>query len=171
MTVNSKQVLAAVSLVVLLIILVYPAISTGTVSVELRSMKIDRADHVYVTVKTIWAHQKGQTAAGGWKLVANQSQTIDLISLQNASQPLGVGHVPVAGYNSIRLEVSNVTWVFNKTTTNLSTTSSQLDANLEFLVSAGKQSTITIILAGHQEVIGSTKFFVSNVNATLTGTP
>lgn len=171
MTVNSKQVLAAVSLGVLLIVLVYPAISTGTVSVEIRSMKIDRADHVYVTVNRIWAHQKGQTATSAWTLVSNQSQTIDLISLQNSTQSLGSGHVAVASYDSIRLEVSNVTWAFNKTTTNLSTTSSQLDTNLDFIVQAGKGSSITIILGGHQEVIGATKFFITNLNATLKGTP
>lgn len=171
MTVNSKQVLAAVSLAVLLIILVYPAISTGTVSVEIRAMKVGRADHVYVTVYRIWAHQKGQTTTSPWTLVSNQSQTIDLISVQNSTQSLGSGHVPVAGYDSIRLDVSNVTWVFNKTTTKLATTSSELDTNLDFTVQAGRGSSITIVLAGHQEVIGTTKFFITNLNATLNGTP
>ena len=165
---NSKQVVAAASAVVLLIILVYPAISTGTVSVVVHSTAIDRADHVYVTVSGIYVHQRGQTSTAGWKLISNQSQRIDLLSLQNSTKSLATGQASVGSYDSIRVELSNVTWVFNKTATELSTTSSQLNANVEFTLTAGRESSITLILGGHQEVIGATKFFAPNLNATLT---
>lgn len=168
---NSKQVVAAVSVVVLLVILVLPAIWTGTVSVMVQSMKIDKADHVYITINGIWVHQRGQTGAAAWKVVSNQSQSIDLKSFQNSTRFLGKGEVSAATYDSVRIELSNITWVFNKTTTKLFTNSSQLDVNLEFTVSAGKESSVTVILGGHQEVIGSTKFFAPSVNATLNATP
>jgi hypothetical protein len=166
--VNSKQVVAAISVAVLLLILVYPAFSTGTVSLQAHSTKVQKADHVYVTFANIWAHQKGQADSNAWKLISNQSQTVDLVSLENSTQFLAKGQVSVSSYDSIRLEVSNVTWVFNKTTTNLPAETSRLTTNLDFTVVAGKESSITIIISGHQEVVGGTKLFAATLSATIT---
>lgn len=171
MNLNSKQVVAAVSVGILLIILIYPAVSTSTVSVTVRSTKIEGADHVYVTVKDIWAHQKGQGSTVGWRLVSNQSQPIDLVSLVNSSMSLGAGQVPVASYDAVRLDISNITWVFNKTTSQLATASPQLDAKLEFTAVAGRGSLIALVLGGQQQVVGTAKVFAPTINATLTGTP
>ncbi len=168
---NSKQVVAAISVVALLVILVYPTFATGTISVQVRSTMVDKADHVYVTFTRMWAHQKGQPDPGAWKLVFNQSQTVDLVSVENSAKVLTKGQVSVFNYDMIRLEISNVTWVFNKTTTNLPTEASQLSTNLDFTIIAGKESSITMIVSGHQEIIGSTKFFAASLNATLTSNP
>ena len=165
---NSKQILAAVSVVILVILLVYPTLSTGTVSVAIKATKFGNADHVYLTVNSVWIHQKGQSSSAGWKLVANNSQTLDLVTLTDSAKGLATGQVPLATYDSIRLDVSNVTWVFNKTTSTLSTPSPTLDSSLDFTVAAGKSPSITIVLGGNQQVIGSSKFFVATVNATLT---
>jgi hypothetical protein len=166
--VNSKQVVAALSVVLLLVILIYPAVSSGNISVTIAGLKIDNADHVYVTVGGVWVHERGQTNATGWKSVSNQSQTVDLISLENLAKPLATSHISVARYDSVRLSLSNVTWVFNKTTTSLLTASSNLDAKLEFTLVAGRALTITILLGGHEEVIGASKFFQPTMTATVT---
>jgi hypothetical protein len=169
--VNSKQIVAAVSAVVLVAILVYPALSTGTVSIHLQSTSIEKADHVYVLVGNVWVHRAGQSGADGWELVSNQSQTVDLVSLESTTISLAKGQVRLGGYDTIRLDVSNVTWVFNKTTTRLSVQVSELQTNLEFITQAGRESTITLVLSGHTEDIRGTKFFVPNMNATLSGVP
>jgi hypothetical protein len=166
--VNSKQVVAALSVVLLLVILIYPAVGSGNISVTMGGLKIDKADHVYVTVGGVWVHERGQSNATGWKSVSNQSQTVDLISLENLTKPLATSQISVARYDSVRLSLSNVTWVFNKTTTSLLIASSNLDANLEFTLVAGRQLTITILLGGHQEVIGASKFFQATMTVTVT---
>jgi len=99
--------------------------------------------------------------------VSNQSQTFDLISLENLTRPLATSEISVARYDFIRLSLSNVTWVFNKTTTSLPTTSPNLDANLEFTLAAGRGLTINVLLGGQQEVIGASKFFQPTMTATL----
>jgi hypothetical protein len=167
--VNSKQIVAVVSAVVLVVILVYPALSTGTVSLLLRSTSIQDAEHVYVLVGEIWVHRLGQPSSDGWQLVSNKSQTVDLVSLGSSAMTFAKGQVPVGGYDGVRLQVSNVTWIFNKTTTRLSVQVPQLQAKLEFTAQAGRESTIALVLTGHSEVVGSTKFFVPNLNATLSG--
>lgn len=163
---NSKQVVAALSVILLLVILIYPAVSSGNISVTIGGLKIANADHVYVTVDGLWVHERGQSNATGWKSVSNQSQTVDLMSLENLTKPLATSQISVARYDSVRLSLSNVTWVFNKTTTSLLTASPNLDANLEFTLVAGRELTITILLGGHQEAIGASKFFQANMTVT-----
>jgi hypothetical protein len=165
--VDSKQIVAAVSVVILIVILVYPAVSTGNVTVLLRSAKIDQADHVYVTVSSVWAHRQGQPVSNAWQLVSNMTETVDLVSLENTTLTSAKQLVPVGGYDSVRIDISNVTWVFNKTTTRLSVQSSQVETNLDFTAQAGQDATITLVLSGHMEEISGTQLFVSKLSATL----
>jgi hypothetical protein len=73
----------------------------------------------------------------------------------------------VASYDKVRIDVSNVTWVFNKTNTKLQLDSPQLPASLDFMVKAGKEVAITLVLTGHQEDLQGTKSFISTLNATM----
>lgn len=166
---NSKQIVAVVSAIALVVMLAYPALSTGSVSILIRSTKIEDADHVYVTVGNVWVHRVGQPSSDGWELVSNQSLTVDLVSLENTTVTFAKEQVSLGNYDGVRLGISNATWVFNKTTTRPSIELPQLRTKLEFTVQAGRESTITLVLTGHQEQIGDTKFFISNLNATLDG--
>jgi hypothetical protein len=165
---NSKQILAAASVVVLVVVLVYPTLSMGTVSVGVRSMQIPMADHLYITVDSVWVHQRGQASSNGWTVVVNKSQTVDLISAINSTKPLGSGQLSAATYDAVRVDVSNVTWVFNKTTTALSIPTPNLDSTLNFTLGSGQNLSITLVVGGRQETTGTSKFFVANLNATLT---
>ena len=165
---NSKQVVAAVSAIVLVIILVYPAVSVGTVSVSLAATRISKASHVYVTIDSVWAHPKSQAAGGGWVLISNQTVNTDLVSLQNSTQVLGSGQISSGDYDSIRIQVSNATWVFNKTTTNLGIASPEIDGTLDYAVGAAKPTTILITLTVQQQLIANSEYFTGTMNATLT---
>jgi hypothetical protein len=169
--VNSKQIVATISAVILVVILVYPALATGTISIVLSSAKIQQADHVYATVENLWVHHAGQPGSNGWELLSNQSQTVDLVGLQANGMRFVKGQVSVGSYDSVRMNISNVTWVYNNTTSKLTIELSQLQTKLEFTAQAGKESTITLIFTAKQEQIAGTTVFVSNLNATLAGVP
>ncbi len=80
------------------------------------------------------------------------------------------GQVPVGGYDGIKMTISNVTWVFNKTTTSLSVQIPQLQTNLDFTAQAGRESTISVVLTGQSEMLGGgAKFFIPNITANLSG--
>ena len=165
---NSKQVVAAVSAIVLVIIVVYPAVAVGTVSVSLASAKISKADHVYVTVRSVWAHPKGQVSGAAWVLISNQTVSEDLVSLENSSKLLGSGQVSSGDYDSIRVQVSNATWVFNKTTTVLGVASPQIDAPIDFTAGAAKTTNILVTVSAQEELIANSTYFAGTMNATLT---
>lgn len=164
---NSKQIVAAISVVALLVILVYPALAAGAVTVHIRSSKTEKADHVFVTIGGVWVHRSRQSGSEGWQLISNQSQTVDLVALENATTLFGKGQISLGDYDSVRMEISNITWVFNKTTTNLEVESSQIQSNLDFTVQAGRETIITLVLAGQQQEIRGTNFLVPTLTATL----
>lgn len=165
---NSKQVVAAMSAVVLVVILVYPAVSQGAVSVSLQSASISNAEHVYVTISSVWAHPKGQAAGGAWVLISNQSVSMDLVTLQNSAKLLGSGQISSGEYDSIRIEVSNATWVLNKNTTTLGMASPTIDASIDFTVGAARATSILITLSSREEHVANTEYFIGTLNATLT---
>jgi hypothetical protein len=166
--VNSKQVVAAISAVVLVVMLVYPAVSVGTVSVSIASARINKADHVYVTIDRVWAHPKDQPNGGGWVMISNQSVSADLVSLQNSSKFLGSGPITSGDYDAVRIEVSNVTWVFNRSTTNLGIASPEIDGTIDFTVGAASSTTILVTVSSQEELIANSEYFTGTLNATLT---
>lgn len=165
---NSKQVVAAISTLVVAAILIYPTLSVGTVSVSLASAKLNKADHVYVTIDRVWAHPAGQASGSGWVILSNQTVSADLVSVQNSTTSLGSGQISSGDYDGIRIEVTNVTWVYNKTKTNLGIVSPQIDGTIDFTVGAARQTTIVITLSPQEELIANSEYFTATLSATTT---
>ena len=159
---------AAISALVVAAILVYPTLSVGTVSVSLASVKLNKADHVYVTIDRVWAHPTGQASGSGWVILSNQTVSADLVSVQNSTTSLGSGQISSGDYDGIRIEVTNVTWVYNKTTTNLGIVSPQIDGTIDFTVGAARQTTIVITLSPQEELIANSEYFTATLSATTT---
>ena len=159
---------AAISALVVAAILVYPTLSVGTVSVSLASVKLNKADHVYVTIDRVWAHPTGQASGSGWVILSNQTVSADLVSVQNSTTSLGSGQISSGDYDGIRIEVTNVTWVYNKTTTNLGIVSPQIDGTIDFTVGAARQTTIVITLSPQEELIANSEYFTATLSAATT---
>jgi hypothetical protein len=144
---NSKQIVGGISVAVLLVILAYPTLTTGTIAVSVKSSVKVTADHVYVTVKDVWAHQNGQSQSQGWKLLTNISRTVDLVSLQNAPL-LKSGQMPVGSYDSIRADFANMTLTYHGASTTMQLDSGRLSSNVDFRVQAGKSLPLIMTIGG-----------------------
>ena len=165
---NSKQVIAGISVAVLLVILVYPALSTGAVSISVKSAKIANADHVYVIVREMWVHPTGQSQSQGWRLLSNTSKTVDIVGLQSVTVLVSV-QVPVGSYDSIRVNLSNVTWTYGSTTNRLQLEAGQLSANINFMVQAARSQPLVMMISGHREFVQGQMFFSPTLDVTLSG--
>ena len=163
---NSKQVVAAVSLVLLLVILIYPALASGSLSISIKSASISQADHVFITIKDVWAHRAGQSQEQGWELVYNKTETLDLTSLVTSPNMIK-GNAPAATYDALRLDATNVTWVFNGTTSNLQLESEQLSSNIDFSIKSSQDVPLVILIVGRSETLEGQRFFAATLNATL----
>jgi hypothetical protein len=163
---NSKQVIAAISVLALLVILTYPALATGSVSIVLKSNRIANADHVYITVNAVWVHRARQEAGQGWELLSNTSRRFDLISLVNASEVIK-GTAPVGSYDSLRFDISNATWIFNGTTNNMQLESGQLISSIDFSCRSSGEQALTVVVNARTETLQGQKLFAATLNATL----
>jgi hypothetical protein len=166
--VNSKQVVAALGLAALLVIVIYPAVATGSVALSLKTEPIANVDHVYVTVTDISAHRAGDLSDQGWELIENQSRTLDLVSLvkSNSSITLASGQVPVSNYDMIRVDISNVTWVYRQNSTNLPLQSPLLSASVNFTLKAQMNVAVQLTLTGQSVNISGTEYFAPTLAAT-----
>jgi len=163
---NSKQIVAAISTILLLVILIYPALASGTLSFSLESKTIPKADHVIITITGIWAHRQGQSPNQGWELVVNSTKSIDLMSLVT-SPDVVKGNAPVATYDNLRIDVSNVTWVFNGTSSNPQLESDQLTSNILFTVRSSQNLPLIIVIIGRSDILQGQRFFAATLNTTL----
>src|SRR5208337_2402910 len=164
--VNLKQVIAAIGVIVLLVMVVYPALATGTIAVSINAGKISLADHVYVTLTEFWVHRAGQSGES-WELIANQSRTIDLVTMGNSPTILGTGQIPVSSYDMIRIDIANVTWVYKQNSTNLQLQSSLVSVNLNFTIQAQKSVGIEMTLSGQSLNVVGTEYFSPTLTATV----
>jgi len=167
---NSKQVVAGISVVMLLVILIYPALSSGSLSISLESKSIPKADHVIITITGIWAHREGQIQSQGWELVFNSTKSVDLMSLVTSPDVIK-GNAPTATYDTLRVDVSNVTWVFNGTSNNLQLESEQLTSSIEFTVRSSQDLPLILVIVGRSEILQGQRFFAATLNATLANGP
>ncbi|HYV99825.1 MAG TPA: DUF4382 domain-containing protein [Candidatus Acidoferrum sp.] len=164
---NLKQVIAAIGVIVLLVIVVYPALATGTIAVSIKAGKISLADHVYVTLTDVSGHRAGQSGDQGWELIANQSRTVDLVTMGNSPSILGTGQIPASSYDMIRIDIANVTWVYGKNSTTLQLQSSLVSANLNFTVQAEKNVGVELTLSGQSLNVVGTQYFSPTLTATV----
>ncbi|MGO9644638.1 MAG: DUF4382 domain-containing protein [Candidatus Bathyarchaeia archaeon] len=164
---NLKQVIAAIGVIVLLVMVVYPALATGTIAVSINAGKISLADHIYVTLTDISGHRAGQSGDQGWELIANQSRTIDLVTMGNSPTILGTGQIPVSSYDMIRIDIANVTWVYKQNSTNLQLQSSLVSVNLNFTIQAQKSVGIEMTLSGQSLNVVGTEYFSPTLTATV----
>jgi len=165
--VNLKQVIAAIGVIGLLVILVYPALATGTVAVSIKAGKTSLADHIYVTVVDVSGHRAGESGDQGWELIANQSRTIDLVTMDNSPTLLGTGQIPASSYDMIRIDIANVTWVYKHNSTDLQLQSPLVSANLNFTVQAQKSLGIEMTLTGQSLNVVGTQYFSPVLTATV----
>ena len=159
--------IAAIGVIVLLVMVVYPALATGTIAVSINAGKISLADHIYVTLTDISGHRAGQSGGQGWELIANQSRTIDLVTMGNSPTILGTGQIPVSSYDMIRIDIANVTWVYKQNSTNLQLQSSLVSVNLNFTIQAQKSVGIEMTLSGQSLNVVGTEYFSPTLTATV----
>ena len=152
-----------------MVIVIYPAVATGSVALSLKTSPIVNVNHVYVTLTDISVHRAGDLGDQGWELVENQSRTFDLLSLvqSNSSIALASGQVPVSNYDMVRVDISNVTWVYRQNSTNLPLESQLVSASVNFTMKAQMSVGIQLTLTGQSVNISGTEYFAPTLSAAV----
>jgi len=125
----------------------------GTVVISIKDAPANWT-HLNVTFSEVRIHASdgvdngsdNATNATGWiSLKLNETKTLDLLSLTNASALLASGNVTVGKYTQIRIVVTNVTGVMEDgTNVTFKVPSGELKINHPFNVTEDETSTLTL---------------------------
>ena len=107
----------------------------------------DTISHVNITISTIQVHMSfgnDNNTTTGWLTVTNQAQTIDLISLNNATELIASANLTVGLYTQIRLQVTACTVTVNNATYNATVPSDMIKLNHNWALKANQTTTLTL---------------------------
>ena len=163
---QAKRIIAAIVLLVIAFLIVFPPLANGGVKVTLSSTASAHADHVYVTFGEISAHRMDTSGPSAWQTISNRSTLVDL-TLANMSETIALGTLPLGQYETIRLKVTNATAIVNGTSQKVQLESSVFTISTAFLIRFGTDTLITLNVAPEvQQTTGGV-----NLKLTFTATP
>jgi hypothetical protein len=149
MAINRKDLIAAVTVVMILVVATVGAYAilsaqTGTVSIYVKDAPADWK-HVNVTFSEVKIHQAGAGNDSGWQTLSIKNGTMDLAGLTNVSELLASSNVSIGKYTQIRFVVISATGVMlNGTSVTFTVPSGELKTTHPFNVTSGETKTLTI---------------------------
>jgi hypothetical protein len=141
---NPKRILAVILLIVVAIMIIYPPLSKGTVSVRLSEKALGPADHLYVTVSQIKIHDAGVDNQTGWHTISNNTVTLDLMNSQSMTDFVAKGTLASGWYDMVSIRIDSASLVSGSNKTSLGLPSDQFNANVSLLIKTLSASTLTV---------------------------
>ncbi len=141
---NPRRIVAVILLIVVATMIVYPALSKGTVSVRLTEKTTASADHLYITISEVEVHDEGLDNSTGWHTISNSTRTLDLMNSQSVTDYVAKGTLPSGWYDMISIHIVSASIVTGSNKTSLALPSDQFAANVSLLVKTLSESTINV---------------------------
>jgi len=142
--VNSKRIVAAILLVIVAAMIIYPPLSTGDVSIEFTSKGSGSANHLYVTISLIELHEAGVNNSTGWNRVSNATVTLDLVDSNSLAHAGVKGTVHTGHYDAISIAVNSATLVIGSNETALALSTELYATNIPLIVKTQSMSAVTV---------------------------
>jgi len=165
---NPRRIVAAILLIVVVTLIVYPPLSTGTVSVRFKSKGVGSADHLYITVNLIELHEAGVDNRTGWNLISNATRTIDLIDPDSLASFVVEGTVHTGWYDMIAIQVASASLVQGSNETALELSSEQYYATVPLVLKTFSRLTVTVQFSFNATEAASTSILRLELEAVLT---
>jgi hypothetical protein len=141
---NPKRIVAGILLIVVAAMIIYPPLSTGTVSTRFTGKGVGSADHLYVTVGLIELHEDGADNRTGWNQISNKTITLDLMNPKSLADSVVRGTLHTGRYDTISIHVASASLVTGSNQTMLALSSEQYSATISLVLKTFSESTITI---------------------------
>jgi len=114
-TLALRRIVAGFLLFVIVVMIVYPSIASGTLILKTTGTHIRGVDRLRIELNGIRAHLAGSRNNSGWIQIANYTTAMDMMALQNATQVLVDKSIPVGRYDMIVLQILNASATINRT--------------------------------------------------------
>jgi hypothetical protein len=163
-----KQVVAAASIALVVLMVVAPPLLVGQIAVQIRPNPAgDLLQSLNITVTEISAHRSGMPETTGWVTMSNETRTLDLLRIANITEHLVSGTLSLGRYDRIRLFVANATALVNGTSTRVELPQVIVDIPVVFDSRYGINTTILVAITGQLGKEDSRVIWDPSYNATI----
>jgi len=142
--VNLRRIVAAILLIIVAVMIIYPPLSTGTVSIQFTSKGLGSASHLYVTISLIELHEAGVDNSTGWNRVSNMTITLDLMDSKSLVDSLAKGTIHTGHYDTISITVDSAALVIGSNETTLALSTERYVTNVPLIVKTQSMSAVTV---------------------------
>ncbi|MEM2943098.1 MAG: DUF4382 domain-containing protein [Candidatus Bathyarchaeia archaeon] len=173
-----RQILAAVLLLIVVMVILYPTTATGTVNLSAQyEQAVVEAEppvgrlvfkgitNIYVSFSEVRIHSANEENETGWLPISFGTPSIDLVDLKNEFGTILVTPtVPVGEYNGVMLVFSNVTAVFNGTTAQVESVPAYTVVGHRFNVRSGLETNLRLKFTVDYRALNSSRRVFFEVN-------
>ncbi len=168
----AKRIVAVFLIGVILFLLVYPSIGSGTLLLRIRNVPVETEqtlERVYVTYKLVMAHLSNVENNSGWRVIANETRRFELLGLTDMTELFAQSRLSVGKYNMIRIQITNASAVINGTEVSLEVPPKDVMIGIEFTLRMDKETNVLLNFHSNYREIVALKRLLPFVNATVVG--
>ena len=112
--------------------------------------------HANITISQVQVHMSaggGNNTTAGWYTVVNESQTFDLIALENATEVFGSANLSAGMYTQIRLTIESCVITVNGTEYDCKVPSGTIKLITPFVIQANQTLTLTLDFDAKKSIV------------------
>ncbi len=161
-----RRVIFLALLVLIVVVAIVPAVSTGTINVRIATISTPAAlQHVYLKISQLELHTAGLPSSIGWVSLTSGLPTIDLATQPGLPSTISTA-VQSGRYDAVRISISQATLVEGGITPRTVCTASCAPLNANVTVSvppSGYGDVLLIVSPSFSGLLGSPSTFILNV--------
>jgi hypothetical protein len=181
---RARQVLSASLLLIVVMVILYPTTATGTVMLTANYVQapiqteipgegpklvvVKGVTHLFVSFSEIRIHVASEGNGTGWLPLTFQTNSIDLIDLENKSEVImSSPTVPAGEYDNLMLSFANATAVVNGSTVRVESIPRSVVRESPFTVIAGSETNLRLRFTADYRALNASKQVFFDVNPTV----
>jgi hypothetical protein len=167
---TAKRIAAVFLICIILFLLVYPSIGSGTLILKVRNTPVKTehlVERIYVIYKLVMAHPSNVANDSGWRVLANETRRLELVALTNTTELFAESRLTAGKYDMIKIQITNASAIVNGTEVKLETPPRDLMIAVQFTLRIDRETTVLLDFQSNYEEISTLKRMVPVVNATV----
>lgn len=167
---TAKKIVAVFLTCIILFLLVYPSIGSGTLQVRVKNTPVkteQTVERIYVTYRLVTAHPSNMANDSGWRVVANETRRLELVALTNTTELFVQSRLAAGEYDKIKIQITNASAIVNGTEIKLEVPPRDVTIVVEFTLRIDRETIVLLDFQSNYHEIVTLKRLLPVVNATV----
>ncbi len=167
---TAKKIVAVFLTCIILFLLVYPSIGSGTLQLRVKNTPVkteQTVERIYVTYRLVTAHPSNMANDSGWRVVANETRRLELVALTNTTELFVQSRLAAGEYDKIKIQITNASAIVNGTEVKLEAPPRDVTIVVEFTLRIDRETIVLLDFQSNYHEIVTLKRLLPVVNATV----